>query len=229
MYFKYVVGAVRDRAVVVIIEGSVMSSRGLVRNTSGFTIVELMVVIVIAAILAVIATPNLTKMMSKRRAQSAAYELSQALQNARSRAILTRRTVDLRATYPSPTTNIWNGTKTGTAVTTNVTTADQARISQTSYYLLETGTKQTNSTSGITDNLVTFIAKLSDTVVINPANATALIRFTPDSVVSVSTAVGTAPTTLSGTQTFTVTDTGYSGAGYKVTLNRFGGTMVQAN
>jgi type IV fimbrial biogenesis protein FimT len=207
-----------------------MSSRGLVQNVArGFTIVELMVVIVIAAVLAVIAAPSFTKIMSKQRAQSAAYELSQAIQTARSQAILTRRTVDLRATYPSPTNNIWNGTKTGTAVTTNVITADQARISKTSYYILETGTKLTNSTSGITDNRVTFISKLNDKVVINPLNAIALIRFTPDSVVQVSTAATTTPTTLNADQTFSVTDTGSSGTGYTVTLSRFGGSRVQKN
>ena len=207
-----------------------MSSRGTLRSSvRGFTIVELMVVIVIAAVLAVIAAPNFTRIMSNQRALSAAYELAQAIQTARSQAILSRRTVDLRATYPSPSTNIWNGTKTGTVVTTNVTTADQARIDKTSYYILETGTMLTNSTSGITDNRVTFISKLNDKVVINPANATALIRFTPDSVVQISTAVATAPTTLNADQTFVVTDTDSSGAGYTVTLSRFGGSKVQKN
>jgi prepilin-type N-terminal cleavage/methylation domain-containing protein len=207
-----------------------MSSRNLVRKAArGFTIVELMVVTVIAAVLAVIAVPSFAQIMSSQRAQTAAYELAQALQTARSDAILTRRTVDLRATYPSPTTNIWNGTKTGTPVTTDVITADQARISQTSYYILETGTKLTNSTTGITDNRVTFISKLNDRVVINPANSIALIRFTPDSVVQVSTAVATTPTTLASDQTFLVKDTGTTGAGYTVTLSRFGGSRVMKN
>ena len=206
-----------------------MSSRGLVRNaTLGFTIVELMVVVTIAAVLVMVAAPNLTQAMANQRAQSAAYELAQAIQTARSQAVISRREVDLRATYPTPASNIWNGTKTGTAVTTNVTTKDQARINQTSFYILETGTMLSNSTA--TDNRVTVIAKLNDSVVINPLNAIALIRFTPDSTVRVSTAVGTAPTILGADQTFVVKDTGNSGsAGYTVTLTRFGGSRVQKN
>jgi prepilin-type N-terminal cleavage/methylation domain-containing protein len=223
--------AVRDRTVIIFIEGFVMSSRGLVRNaTLGFTIVELMVVLVIAAALVMAAAPSITQTMSNQRAQSAAYELAQVIQTARSQAILSRREVDLRATYPSPASNIWNGTKTGTPVTTDITTADKARISQTSYYILETGTMLSNSTAGITDNRVTSISKLNDNVVINPLNAIALIRFTPDSTVQVSTGVGTAPTTLNADQTFLVTDTGNPGsAGYTVTLTRFGGSKVQKN
>jgi hypothetical protein len=70
---------------------------------------------------------------------------------------------------------------------------------------------------------------LNDKVVINPLNAIALIRFTPDSVVQVSTAATTTPTTLNADQTFSVTDTGSSGTGYTVTLSRFGGSRVQKN
>ena len=231
MYLEDVICAVRDRAVVNYIEGFVMISRSsLPQSIRGFTVVELLVVIAIMAIVVVVAAPNITKTLSNQRAKSASYELVQTLQSARTKAIITRRNVDIRATYPSTSTNnAWNGAKTGNAVNTNVATADLAKIDKTSYYILETGIKLDNATTGITDNRVTLVAKLPDSVTINAAIG--LIRFTPDSSVFTSTAVGTAPTQLSATgQTFVVKDTGYSSsAGYTVTLNRFGGTQVKKN
>lgn len=205
-----------------------VSRSSLYDSKRGFTLVELMVVIAIMAIVAVLAGPNITKSLSNQRAKSASYELAQALQSARSKAIITRRNVDIRATYPAASTNKWNGNKSGTAVSANVATADLVKIDKTSYYILETGTMLNNASTGIADNRVTLVSKLADSVVINATPG--FIRFTPDSSVFTSTAVGTAPLQLTADQTFVVKDTGYSSAaGYTVTLNRFGGTQVQKN
>ncbi len=206
-----------------------ISRSSLPQSIRGFTLVELLVVIAIMAIVVVVAAPNITRALSNQRVKSASYELVQSLQTARTKAIITRRNVDMRATYPALSTNKWNGAKSGTAISTNVTTADSAKIDKTSYYILETGTKLDNATTGITDNRVSLVVKLPDSVTINATPG--FIRFTPDSSVFTSTAVGTAPTQLgAGGQTFVVKDTGdSSSAGYTVTLNRFGGTQVKKN
>jgi type II secretion system protein H len=90
VYFRYVTCAIRDLGIErsLTIEGFVMRSRGLVQNAArGFTIVELMVVILIAAILAAMAAPSFLDFIARQQIRSAAYELAQTLQTARSKVL----------------------------------------------------------------------------------------------------------------------------------------------
>ncbi|HEY4713950.1 MAG TPA: hypothetical protein VIH30_06890 [Aquirhabdus sp.] len=184
-----------------------------------------MVVIAIMAILAVLAAPSFNEFIAKQQTRSAAYELAQTFQTARSNAILNRRSVDVRASYPT-TGNNWNGTKTATLYSIDVTTADQAKIANSSFYIFETGSALNSAAAGAV-NRVTKVSTLGSKVVVN--STPVLIRFTSDSSVQTSTSTTTAPTNTTADVTFVVTYTGSSNAGYTVTLNHFGGTQVKRN
>jgi len=74
------------------------------RAQSGFTLVELMVVIVVLAILVGIGIPGFQRIVAENRATSAANELLATLQFARSAAIAQSRPVTV-----SPTGSGWDG------------------------------------------------------------------------------------------------------------------------
>ncbi len=208
-----------------------MNSLGSVRGSvRGFTLIELLVAVSIIAILASLAAPSFVSAIANQRIRAASYELAQTLQTARSKAILTRRTVDVRASYPTANNN-WNGTKTGTLFSTNTTTADGTMIAGSSFYILESGSGIDNATAG-TDtsaisNRVSQYSTISGNVVINATPV--LIRFSPDSTVLTSNATATAPTALVSTVSFTVTSPSTVNTGYTVTMNRFGLIQVQKN
>src|SRR5690606_4323840 len=60
--------------------------RGLPRRGTGFSLIELMVVVAVVAILAVVAYPSLTSVINSNRLSSNANELVASLQYARSEA-----------------------------------------------------------------------------------------------------------------------------------------------
>lgn len=202
-----------------------MVSRSTLHHSMrGFTLVELMIVIVIMAILAALAGPSFTSFIQKQRVRSAAYDLAQSFQAARSNAILSRRSVDVRASYPT-TNNNWNGTKTGTLFNTDVTTDDRVKIAKSSFYVFESGTGA--SSAGTADNRVTKVTTLNDNVKIN--STPVLIRFTSASAVQTASTTTNAPSNTSADVTFVVTYQGSLDAGYTVKLNHFGGVQVKKN
>lgn len=209
-----------------------MVSRSSVpHSVRGFTLVELMVVIAVMAILAVLAAPSFNEFIAKQRVKSAAYDLAQTLQTARSNAILNRRSVDVRASYPT-TGNNWNGPQAGTLFDANVDTADQDKITNSSFYIFETGSGLNSTTTGVV-NRVTKVSALNDNVVVNATVGTTnpvLIRFTPESGVQTSASTTGTPVAIGASNvSFVVGYSGSSIAGYNVTLNHFGGTQVKKN
>ena len=194
----------------------------------GFTLVELLVVIAILAILAVFAAPSFNTFIAKQQVKSAAYDLAQTFQTARSSAILNRRTVDVRASYPNASAGgKWNGTKTSTLYATNVTADDTNKIGKSSFYVFETGSALNSSAAGVV-NRVTKISTLSSKLIVTADPA--MVRFTSDSSVQIALSPSTAiPTNVTADIAFVVTSLGLSDAGYTVTLNRFGGTQVKKN
>jgi prepilin-type N-terminal cleavage/methylation domain-containing protein len=73
------------------------------RPARGFTVIELMTVMVIAAILLVIAAPSFNDMLAKRRLEGQANELVTDLSYAKSEAVQRNRSVFLR-THPTSNT-----------------------------------------------------------------------------------------------------------------------------
>lgn len=194
----------------------------------GFTLVELLVVIAIIAVLAAVASPLIGQALAKQQMKSATFELAQAFQAARNNAVLYRRSIDVRASYPDTTGNKWNGLNTGTLFSTDVTTVDQAKIAKTSFYTLQSGQKITNATA--VDNVVTQFAVLNKNIVVN--TDVVILRFRPDASVQVATTkTGTfsSLTSTTGSKDFTVTSTDSSDAGYTVSLTVSGSVRVTKN
>jgi type IV fimbrial biogenesis protein FimT len=63
------------------------------KKTSGFTLMELMIVIAIIAIMSSIAIPNFIGWLPDRRLDAGAQDILQGLQKSRSKAIMTNRNV----------------------------------------------------------------------------------------------------------------------------------------
>lgn len=86
------------------------------RKKGGFTIIELMVVLAVAGVLASLAAPSFKEFILGQRIKNAAYELNASLAYARSEAIMRNRNVTLgkNGTWAGG----WNVASTGTGATT---------------------------------------------------------------------------------------------------------------
>lgn len=71
-------------------------------NTSGFTLVELMIVIVLLAIVALIAAPNFSDMIERNRLQSQAEELKSFLLYARGEAVTLKTNITVTTDDEDP-------------------------------------------------------------------------------------------------------------------------------
>lgn len=90
------------------------------KHPYGFTAVELMVALAIAAILAAVAVPSFTDMQARRRLEGAANELSADLQYARSEAVSRQTNVTLTTTATGYSITYAGGTLKTVTLPTNV-------------------------------------------------------------------------------------------------------------
>lgn len=78
------------------------------RHIRGFTLVELMVVVLVAAILAAVAVPSFTRLAAAQRLKTAATNLQSALLVARAEGIKRNANVDLAPASGSDWRSGWN-------------------------------------------------------------------------------------------------------------------------
>jgi type IV fimbrial biogenesis protein FimT len=126
-------------------------------NASGFTLIELMVVIAIVGILIAVAAPSFQGIIMKNKVQAAASEFHSALALARSEAI--KRGGDARITVVanslSGTTAVWtSGMTVFYDTTTNAN--GNAPPSDATKLLMQTAAMEANVVASVNFNAVTF-------------------------------------------------------------------------
>jgi type II secretion system protein H len=92
------------------------------REQEGFTLIEMMVVVVLVAILAALAMPSFTAMIANQRVTSAAQELQTLLQYARAEGVYKRTQSTVTATDQT-----WQA-KAGTQVLREATLSDSVTV-----------------------------------------------------------------------------------------------------
>lgn len=84
-----------------------MNTTGLPSSARGFTVLELMIVVVILAVVATFAVPNMTNIILKHRVQDAATDLFTAMHTARSEALKRNVNINLRPNTSTDWTSGW--------------------------------------------------------------------------------------------------------------------------
>lgn len=82
------------------------------KSVKGFTLIELMIVVVLLGIFAALAVPSFSNMIERNRLETSASELYRLLLSARSDAVTKRSTATL--SYTSP--DVWNVQQGGASV-----------------------------------------------------------------------------------------------------------------
>lgn len=81
------------------------------QNNKGFTLIELMVTIAVLAIIAMMAAPNMSKAIDKRKIEQTTTDFEKALTQARSDAVLSRKQITIHigtSGKDTPTERYWS-------------------------------------------------------------------------------------------------------------------------
>jgi prepilin-type N-terminal cleavage/methylation domain-containing protein len=194
------------------------------KKQAGFTLIELMVTVGIAAVLAILAAPAIGQSLSNQQVKQAAFELAQTLATARSNAVLYRRAIIVRSSYLGTPNRNWSGS-TG-LYDDKVPTSQLPLLAGTSWYILETGTNTTISSAS--DNRVSVVSTINSAVGVNNNSAIA-IQFMPDSSIQIESSKNAGFSTTAQTQVFTICSDKTSArisTARSVSVNRFGNVTV---
>ncbi|MBK6867740.1 MAG: GspH/FimT family pseudopilin [Burkholderiales bacterium] len=142
------------------------------KHQRGLTAIELMVVVVIAAILATIAVPSFNDLINRRRVEGLANELSADIQYAHSESISHNMDVSL-----TTTTGNYKVTRNGTDIKTvpslpTATSLTAGTITFTAFRgLSAAGAAFTVSNSAVANQLMVIVNTMGRTQICAPSNA----------------------------------------------------------
>ena len=142
------------------------------RHQYGVTAVELMVVVVIAAILATIAIPSFSDLIARRKIEGLANELSADLQFARSESISRNADVSLTATTGSYVIARGPTTIKNVATLPTSTSLTAGSITFTAFRgLSASATSFTVSNSAVSNQLKVIVNTMGRTLICAPSSA----------------------------------------------------------
>lgn len=108
------------------------------RNSAGFTMIELMITIAIAGILVAVAVPSFTESMARRRMEGVANELSADLQYAKSQAASINANVTLLTTAHGYSVSSTSATHKTIVLDSSISLTDSVTVTFEPYRTLPT-------------------------------------------------------------------------------------------